>query len=263
MIDNKLVGRFLDPMGRPCLGWKTGSSIQPAIGDLFGQLIANGEPIALSKIRMLAPIRPAKIIGIGSNYKKHIEEMGRPIPTVPKIFLKPNSSVIGPNEPIVIPPVTTRVDHEAELAIVIGRWAKCVSETEAMSVVAGFTCVNDVTARDFQKQDKVFARAKGFDSFCPMGPWILRSNDPKPRKILCRVNGEIRQDGNTSDLLFSIPYLISFVSHVMTLFPGDVITTGTPSGVGPIHSGQTVEVDVEGVGILSNPVIDREDRDVA
>jgi 2-keto-4-pentenoate hydratase/2-oxohepta-3-ene-1,7-dioic acid hydratase in catechol pathway len=262
MNDQKLVGRFLGPNGRPSLGWKEGDFIQPAIGDLFAELIPDGALIPLSKVRMYPPIRPSKIIGIGSNYRKHIEEMGRAIPTVPKLFLKPSSAVIGPRDPILIPPVTQRVDHEAELAVVIGRHCSRVSASDAMKHVVGFTCVNDVTARDFQKQDGVFSRAKGFDSFCPMGPWILRSQNDQPRQVICRVDGVVRQNGNSSDLLFSIPQLISFVSSVMTLFPGDVITTGTPSGVSPLKAGQVVEVEVEGIGVLRNPVIDRDDRHV-
>ena len=205
-------------------------------------------------------MNPSKIVGIGSNYRRHIEEMGRPTPAVPKIFLKPNTAVIGNMDAICIPPGCERVDHEAELGVVIGRHAHCVSEEDALRCVLGYTCVNDVTARDFQRADGVFTRGKGFDTFCPLGPWILKTPEEIPRRVQCWVDGELRQDGATSDLLFAIPRLISFVSHVMTLLPGDVLTTGTPSGVGPIQDGQTVVIEIEGIGQLTNPVVNREDR---
>lgn len=247
---------------RPFLGGICGDQIIPLLGDFFGTLRENGDPVPLDSVRILPPIRPSKVIGIGSNYKKHIAEMGRDTPTVPKIFLKPSTSVIGHNESIMIPPKTQRVDHEAELGVVMGRTAFCVTEEEAMQYVFGYTCVNDVTARDFQKEDVVFTRGKGFDSFCPIGPWVLPSQENNSRTVKCYVNGELRQDGSTADLLFSIPRLISFVSHVMTLHPGDVIATGTPDGVGPIQPGDEVIVDIEGIGSLRNPVLARFDRDV-
>ena len=186
--------------------------------------------------------------------------MGRKTPSVPKMFIKPSTSVIGPNVAIEIPPKTTRVDHEAELGIVISRWTSRVSQQQALSHILGYICVNDVTARDFQKHDGVFGRAKGFDSFCPIGPWILPSQEDTPRQVRCYVNDTLRQNGNTSDLLFSVSELISFVSHVVTLVPGDIISTGTPSGVGPIVAGDSVVVEVEGIGRLRSPVVDRPDR---
>lgn len=197
---------------------------------------------------------PSKIIGIGSNYRRHAEEMGKPIPAVPKIFLVAPTALIGPGQAIEIPPGTERVDHEAELGVVIGRRACRVSVADALSHVRGYTCVNDVTARDFQRADKVFGRAKGFDTFCPAGPRIVEDLDPSDLRVRCRVDGELRQDGRTSDMIFDVPTLVSFVSHVMTLLPGDLICTGTPSGVGPLEPGQVVEVEVEGIGVLSNPV---------
>ena len=205
-------------------------------------------------------LNPSKIIGIGSNYRRHIEEMGRAIPQRPKIFLKPPSALIGTGDAIVLPPGTERVDHEAELGVVIGQTMTRVSVADALDYVAGYTAVNDVTARDLQRADGVFARAKGFDTFCPAGPVIVTDIDPLNTRVRCFVDGQLRQDGNTSDMIFDVPTLLSFVSHVMTLNPGDLLTTGTPMGVGPLHAGQTVVVEVEGIGRLENPVINRSDR---
>ena len=258
------IGRYLDSQGKPLLGrfeqdgdrWL----VTPVIGDFFSEMQDYGPTVILDQQRLLAPLLPSKIIGIGSNYHEHIKEMGRPVPRVPKIFLKPSTSVIGPMEPIQIPPDTDRVDHEAELAVVVGRRASRVSKEDAFNYVLGITCINDVTARDFQREDGTFARGKGFDSFAPIGPWILKTQKDSERRIRCWVNDELRQDGTTSDLIFGIAELVSFVSHVMTLLPGDVIATGTPSGVGPLSHGDRVIVEVEGVGRLINPVIDRCDR---
>ena len=205
-------------------------------------------------------MNPSKIVGIGSNYRRHIEEMGRPVPTVPKVFLKPPSAVIGDGDAIQIPPGTDRVDHEAELGIVIGRRMTRVSAADALGFVGGYTAVNDVTARDFQRLDGVFSRAKGFDTFCPVGPRVVTSLDPSDLRIRCFVDGKLRQDGRTSDMIFDVPTILSFVSHIMTLEPGDLVATGTPMGVGPIVPGQTVVVDVEGAGELRNPVVARSDR---
>ena len=189
--------------------------------------------------------------------------MGRKIPKVPKVFLKSPTSTIGPNEPIQIPPHTNCVHHEAELGIVIGRTASYVTEESALDYVFGYTCVNDVTARDFQKEDGTFARAKGFHTFCPIGPWILKSKRWKDRSVRCFVNEELRQDGSSNDLLFGVSKLISFISHIFTLYPGDIIATGTPSGVGPLKEGDRVDVVVDGIGRLSNPVINRFDRELS
>jgi 2-keto-4-pentenoate hydratase/2-oxohepta-3-ene-1,7-dioic acid hydratase in catechol pathway len=206
-------------------------------------------------------LNPSKIIGIGSNYRRHVEEMGRSIPTVPKIFLKPASALIGPGEAIQIPPGTQRVDHEAELGVVIGRTMTRVSVADALEYVQGYTCVNDVTARDFQRTDGVFARAKGFDTFCPAGPRIVSDIDPSDLRVRAWVDGELRQDGRTSDMIFDVATLLSFVSHVMTLEPGDLMATGTPMGVGPLLPGQTVSIEVEGMGRIDNPVVARADRE--
>lgn len=198
---------------------------------------------------------PTKVIGIGTNYRLHAEEMGRAIPAVPKVFLMPPSAVIGPDDAIVLPPCSSRVDHEAELAIVIGERCRHVPENRVRDVLAGFTCANDITARDHQRADGVFSRAKGFDTFCPLGPRLVTDLDPSDLLVQCRVNGELRQSGRTSDLIFGIPRIVSFLSSIMTLEVGDVICTGTPSGVGPLAPGDRVEVSVEGVGVLRNPVV--------
>jgi 2-keto-4-pentenoate hydratase/2-oxohepta-3-ene-1,7-dioic acid hydratase in catechol pathway len=201
--------------------------------------------------------RPTKIIGIGSNYRKHALEMGKPVPTTPKLFLVAPSAQIGDGEAICIPPGTQRVDHEAELAVVIGRRCCQVSRASALDYVLGYTVANDVTARDFQKADKVFGRAKGFDTFMPIGADLVQL-DPSDLAVRAWVNGELRQDGRTSDMVFDVPELIHFLSHVMTLMPGDIISTGTPSGVGPLVPGDTVTVEVEGIGRLTNPVVARD-----
>ena len=205
---------------------------------------------------------PPAILCIGKNYSDHAAEMGKPVPTIPKIFLKAPSAVIYDGEPIVIPPRTARVDHEAELAVVIGQRCSRVPRHAALDVVAGYTICNDVTARDFQKEDGVFTRAKGFDSFCPLGPVLARGLDPGNLGIRCLVNGVVRQDSRTEQLVFDVATLIAFVSDIMTLLPGDVISTGTPAGVGPLRPGDVVTVEIEGIGRLSNPVIARDDREV-
>lgn len=209
---------------------------------------------------LLAPWGGTKIVAIGSNYRAHAAEMGKPVPSVPRIFLKAPSAVCDPGAPVEIPPRTVRVDHEAELAVVIGRRCRRVSAAAAMDHVFGLTAANDVTARDFQKEDGVFARAKGFDSFCPLGPELVTGVDPRDLVVRARVNGQLRQDGRTSDMVFDLPTLLAFVSEVMTLEPGDVLLTGTPAGVGPLVAGDRVEVEIEGIGVLANPVIDRADR---
>jgi len=199
---------------------------------------------------------PSKIIGIGRNYAAHAKEFGNvPPEEEPMIFLKPPSAVIASNDPIVMPAVSKRVDHEAELGVVIGKIVRNIAaEDNPINYVLGYTCVNDVTARDLQKKDVQFTRGKGFDTFCPVGPWIETELDPSDVLVTGRVNGEIRQQARTSDLLFPVSRLIRFLAGIMTLWPGDLIATGTPAGVGPLAPGDVVEVEVEGVGILRNPV---------
>lgn len=208
----------------------------------------------------LAPVAPTKIVCIGSNYRDHAAEMGKPVPSIPKIFFKPPSSIIGPGVPIVIPPRTTRVDHEAELGVVIGQRCYRVSASDAPDYIFGYTVVNDVTARDFQAADGVFARAKGFDSFCPVGPVLVTGLDSRALPVRCRVDDQVRQNGNTRDMVFDVAELIAFISDIMTLEPGDLISTGTPAGVGPLTAGQVVTVEIDGIGRLENPVENRNDR---
>jgi 2-keto-4-pentenoate hydratase/2-oxohepta-3-ene-1,7-dioic acid hydratase in catechol pathway len=224
-------------------------------GHPFGSITFTGDRWALPDVRLLSPILPSKVVAVGRNYAEHVKEMGGgEAPTVPMIFLKPSTSVIGAGDTIRLPRDSARVDHEAELAIVIGRPARDVTREAAMSHVLGYTAANDVSARDQQKQDGQFTRAKGHDSFCPLGPWIETVFDPSDVRISASVNGELRQDGRTSQMIHDIPTMIEFMSGVMTLLPGDVILTGTPAGVGPIVDGDTVTIEIEGIGELTNPV---------
>jgi 2-keto-4-pentenoate hydratase/2-oxohepta-3-ene-1,7-dioic acid hydratase in catechol pathway len=202
-------------------------------------------------------LRPSKIIGIGQNYRAHAAEMGKGIPEEPLMFLKPSTAVIADGMPIERPAGYERVDYEGELGVVIGKRARRVSREQALEYVKGYVCVNDVTVRDLQKKDGQWTRAKGFDTFCPIGPRIVADLDPRNLRITTRVNGVVKQDSSTSDLIFDVAALISFVSHHMTLEEGDVISTGTPSGVGPLQPGDVVEVEIAGIGVLRNPVIAR------
>jgi 2-keto-4-pentenoate hydratase/2-oxohepta-3-ene-1,7-dioic acid hydratase in catechol pathway len=213
------------------------------------------QSLPLAGAPLLAPVAASKIVAVGRNYRAHAAERGKAVPKEPLLFYKPPSSVIGPGEAIRHPGWVDRVDHEAELAVVIGREASRLPGPEAgLEHVFGATAVNDVTARELQEKDVQFTRAKGFDTFCPVGPSIATGLDLGRRRVIGRVNGDVRQDGSTEDLVFSVAYLVWYVSRVMTLVPGDIISTGTPSGVGPIRPGDVTEVEVEGVGTLANPV---------
>ena len=212
------------------------------------------EHFAQDAVRILAPVLPSKIVAVGLNYRSHAEETGMKLPEEPMLFIKPTTSVIGPGETIKLPPQSSRVDYEAELAIVIGKAAKNVDEASAPGVILGYTCGNDVTARDLQAKDVQFTRAKGFDTFCPLGPHIETDVDGTNLDIGCRVNGEVKQKSNTSDLVFGPAALVAFISSVMTLLPGDVIMTGTPAGIGPLVDGDVVEVEIAQIGTLRNPV---------
>lgn len=218
-----------------------------------------GPPLGLiDEVRPLAPTSPTKIVCVGRNFKAHADEHGVDVPTEPLLFLKPPSAVIGPGDAIVLPPESDRVEHEAELALVIGRHCRRVSPDSAWRNVFGITCANDVTARDLQRRDAQWTRGKGFDTFCPIGPYLVAGIDEhhlEDLEIRCRVNGELRQAGRLSELIFPLSTLVSTISSVMTLEPGDIILTGTPSGVGPLTDGDVVEVEIEGIGTLSNPVV--------
>ncbi|MCL6638276.1 MAG: fumarylacetoacetate hydrolase family protein [Firmicutes bacterium] len=214
----------------------------------------SGSRFDLAELALLAPCRPGKAVCVGLNYRDHAFELGMPLPEEPVLFLKPSTAVIGPGEPIVCPPVSRQVDYEAELAVVIKKTAKNVREEEALDYVLGYTCANDVTARDLQKKDGQWTRAKSFDTFLPLGPYIVSEIDPGSQEVSLYLNGVLRQHSTTNQLIFSVPRLISFISSVMTLLPGDVILTGTPAGVGPVRPGDTVEVVVSGVGRLVNRV---------
>jgi len=208
----------------------------------------------LEEVKLLPPCLPTKAICVGLNYRDHIEEMGDKEPEEPTLFIKPSTAVIGPDDFIVIPKMSERVDYEGELAVVIGKRAKNVSEKDALDYVLGYTIANDVTARDLQAKDGQWTRAKSFDTFLPIGPWIETDLDPSSLDITTYVNGEVKQKSNTRHLIFNVPKLVSFISHIMTLNPGDVILTGTPSGVGPLKPGDVVTIEIEGIGKLTNRV---------
>lgn len=215
-----------------------------------------GTEVHIDDVALLAPVLPTKIIAVAKNYVDHAAEMGGTVPSEPMIFLKPSTAVIGPEAVITLPEQSQNVEHEAELAVVIGRLCKDVPEDRVNDVVLGYTCANDVTARDLQASDGQWGRAKGFDTFCPLGPWISTDVDPTDLAIECEVNDQIRQDASTADMVRSVPQLVAWISRVMTLVPGDVILTGTPAGVGPLLNGDTVTVTIEGIGTLDNMVSD-------
>jgi len=226
------------------------------VGDLFGEWTAGGEiPGGLAGQRVLAPVVPSKIVAVALNYKAHAAEQGKPLPPEPLFFLKPSTSVIGPGEAIELPPGVGRVDHEAEVGLVIGRRARRVPAERAAEYILGVTCVNDVTARALQKTIGHYTRPKGFDTFAPIGPCIAVGLDWSNLRVLGWVNGALRQDSTTADLIFPVPELVAFISSVMTLLPGDIISTGTPSGIGPLAAGDSVRIRVDGVGDLTNSVI--------
>jgi 2-keto-4-pentenoate hydratase/2-oxohepta-3-ene-1,7-dioic acid hydratase in catechol pathway len=257
-----LIARFTtgeDPRYAVVDGEPGQEVLHEIVGDpLYTPVKPTGESLPLDEVRLLAPVIPrSKVIGIGKNYAAHAAEMGGEPPSEPLVFLKPNTSVIGPDDPIVLPPISTEVHYEGELAVVIGRICKDVPRERVGEVVLGYTCANDVTARDLQRTDGQWARAKGFDTSCPLGPWINTDLDPEELRLTTRLDGRTVQDGNTKDLVFDVAHLVSYVSQAFTLLPGDVILTGTPAGVGPLTTGQRVEVEIEGIGVLGNPVVVR------
>jgi 2-keto-4-pentenoate hydratase/2-oxohepta-3-ene-1,7-dioic acid hydratase in catechol pathway len=232
-----------------------GLTVAQIDGHPFGPIRFTGERWALADVRLLSPILPSKVVCVGRNYAEHAAELGNEVPKEPLLFLKPSSSVIGPNDVIRLPAQSKQVEHEAELAVVIGATgARRVDRAAAGAAIFGYTCANDVTARDLQRADVQFTRAKGFDSFCPLGPWITTGVQVDAVEVRCEVNEEVRQLGSTKDMIFDVPTLVSYISHVMTLLPGDVILTGTPAGVSQIVDGDTVTVRIGGLGVLANPV---------
>jgi 2-keto-4-pentenoate hydratase/2-oxohepta-3-ene-1,7-dioic acid hydratase in catechol pathway len=229
--------------------------VRELAGPPFEGIRETGSVRPLADVRLLAPVVPSKIVALGFTYKGHAREMKTAIPEEPLIFLKAPSAINDPGGDVVYPRASQRVDYEAELAVVIGKRAKEVSARDARSVILGYTCINDVTARDLQARDVQFARAKGFDTFAPLGPWIVTDLDPSALQVRCLVNGQVKQNFNTREIETSVFALVEHISHVMTLYPGDVIATGTPPGVGPVHVGDVMTVEIEGIGSLTNRVV--------
>jgi 2-keto-4-pentenoate hydratase/2-oxohepta-3-ene-1,7-dioic acid hydratase in catechol pathway len=236
-------------------GLVEGDQVRPLGAAPWAGGLPDGPAVPLAGVELLAPVEPSKIVCVGKNFVAHARELGQDVPPVPLLFLKPPSAVIGPQEPIRCPEASREVHHEAELAVVMARPLYRATATEARLAVFGYTCLNDVTARDIQREEKHFTRSKGFDTFCPVGPVVETSIDPLEVSVVCRVNGAERQRGSTRDMVTDTFALLAFISQVMTLLPGDVVSTGTPEGVGPIRRGDWVEVEVSGIGVLRNPVV--------
>ena len=234
--------------------------VASVVGDpLYAGVELTGEQLPLADVRLLAPVIPrSKVVCIGRNYVAHAEELGHDVPKEPLVFLKPNTSVVGPYDPVVYPRQSSNVHFEGELGIVIGRICRDVPPERVADVIYGYTVGNDVTARDLQETDDQWARAKGFDSFCPLGPWIETDLDPSDVRVRTELNGELKQDGRTSLMIFDVPTVVSYITSFMTLLPGDVVLTGTPAGVGPMQVGDDVSVTVDGIGTLTNKVVSRD-----
>ncbi len=243
------------PSAPACYGLLEDQHVQEISGAPWGAWSEGSRTWPVEKVRLVAPVDPRKIVCVGRNYAAHTAELGNELPKEPMIFLKPSSAIVGPGEPIVLTRFSRRVEHEGELAVVIGRRCSHLRDTDdALAHVLGYTCLNDVTARDIQKSDVQFTRGKGFDTFCPVGPHIETHLDPANVLVETHVNGERRQSGSTSLMVYPCAFLVRWISRMMTLDPGDVIATGTPAGVGPLVAGDTVEVGVAGIGVLRNPV---------
>jgi 2-keto-4-pentenoate hydratase/2-oxohepta-3-ene-1,7-dioic acid hydratase in catechol pathway len=230
-------------------------TVQVIAGTFFEDPLPTGEELPIDDVMLLAPVLPSKLVCVGKNYAAHAAEFGLEVPEEPLLFLKPSTAVIGPSDQIRLLPISRRTDYEGEFAVVIGRLARTVKAEDASRFILGFTCANDVTLRDLQRTDDQWARAKGFDGSCPLGPWIETSVDPTDAVVETRLNGDVVQHASTSDMVFGVAELIEYVTAFMTLLPGDVLLTGTPEGVGRVQAGDVVEVEVEGVGTLRNPVI--------
>jgi 2-keto-4-pentenoate hydratase/2-oxohepta-3-ene-1,7-dioic acid hydratase in catechol pathway len=256
------IARIRTAAGTTTYAVMEGSSVQPIEGDLFGSRKKAGKPLALADVRLLAPVEPAALLGLGLNYRGHVKDEKTTVPKEPILFLKHTPSVIGPEEAIVLPAVApSDVDYEAELAVVIGRTARNVARKDALACVLGYTCANDVSARDVQIRDGQWCRGKSYDTFCPLGPWIETDVDASRLRIQGRLNGKTMQDASTADLVFDVAFLVSFLSQGMTLLPGTVLLTGTPAGCARAYDppaflkpGDVFEVDIEGIGVLRNPV---------
>lgn len=240
--------------GEQYVGLIDGETVYDVAGDIFGEWAVGDSIASLQDVQLLAPVQPSKIVCVGRNYAAHAAEHGADVPDEPLLFLKPPSAVIGPEAAIQLPALSNQVEHEAELAVVIGQRCRHVAPAEAWDVVFGYTCANDVTARDLQRSDGQWTRAKGFDTFCPVGPAVVTDFAPADVEVVCRVNGEVRQQATTRDIVFPIPDLIAAVTAVMTLEPSDLLLTGTPEGVSPIRAGDSVEVEVSDLGVLRNSV---------
>lgn len=252
--DNMRIVRYRINAEAPRFGWLHDDKVGDIEGDLFGKYKRQAARTPLAEVRLAAPSAPSKIVCVGRNYVEHAKELGNDVPQIPLIFMKPPSAIIDPGDTIVLPPQSQQVEHEAELVVVIGKRGRHVTTEEARKYIFGYTVGNDVTARDLQKTDGQWTRAKGFDSFCPFGPWIDTDFNISDALITCKVSGKPRQMASTRDMVFSVPTLVAYISSVMTLEPGDLIFTGTPAGVGELKDGDEVVVEIEGLGVLRNPV---------
>ncbi len=241
--------------GTASYGIYIGDLVHPIAGDPFGELVTTGEPVPTADVRLLAPVVPSKVVAVGLNYRDHAAEFGMDIPDEPILFIKASNTVVGPGASIVYPKQSERVDYEGELAVVMGAETHSVPAEEALSKVLGYTASLDITARDLQVKDGQWTRAKNFDTFCPLGPWVTTGISPDDLAIELRLNGELRQSSRTSQMIFDVPHLVSFISEVMTLYPGDVIMTGTPPGVGEVSPGDRIELYIEEIGTLSCDVV--------
>ncbi|MCC6260182.1 MAG: fumarylacetoacetate hydrolase family protein [Anaerolineales bacterium] len=246
--------RYQNDGDEPKYGWILEDKVGEIQGNIFGEYRRREARTPIAELKLLPPCTPSKIICVGRNYVEHAKELGNEIPKTPLLFFKPPSAVIANGEQIFLPPQSAQVEHEAELVVVIGQRAKNVIAETAKEYIFGYTIGNDITARDLQKTDGQWTRAKGFDTFCPFGPWIDTDFDASDAVVTCRVNGQMRQMASTRDMLFSVSTLIAYISSIMTLEPGDLIFTGTPAGVGTLKIGDVVDVEIEGLGKLSNPV---------
>jgi 2-keto-4-pentenoate hydratase/2-oxohepta-3-ene-1,7-dioic acid hydratase in catechol pathway len=250
----RIVRYEISDSKKPKYGWLLDDKVGEISGNIFGRYQRKEAFAPLSDVKLLPPSEPTKIVCVGRNYVEHAKELGNEVPKVPLIFLKPSSAVIANGETIFLPPQSAQVEHEAELVIVIGKRGRHVTAENAKKIILGYTIGNDVTARDLQKSDGQWTRAKGFDTFCPFGPWIDTDFDPSDAVITCRVNGQMRQMASTRDMVFNVGVLIAYITSIMTLEPGDLIFTGTPAGVGELKDGDEVSVEIEGLGIIKNKV---------